>query len=77
MLWEEYQLEGYNKDNTVILDDYDEVYNTQPDNCIIAAPFEFDDDNSENDTYLLDLQKSLRKIKVGKPAKIINQELQT
>ncbi len=38
MLWDVYQIDGYTKDNTIILDDYDEVFKTQEDNCIIAIP---------------------------------------
>jgi len=75
MFWDEYKLEGYTKDNTVIIDDYDEVYKTQPDNCIIAVPFEFDKDGSEKDTYLKDLQHSLSTMQKGQPAKGINNSL--
>lgn len=63
LLFEDFELEGYNKNNTVIIDDYDEVYKTQPDNCIIAVPFEFTDDNSENDDFLMKLQPELEKLK--------------
>lgn len=59
MLWDIYELKGYNKDNTVILDDYNEVHLTQPSNTIIAHPFEFTSSGSENDTFLIDLQQHL------------------
>lgn len=75
MLWDEYHIPGYNKDNTVIIDDYDEVYKTQKDNCIIAAPFEFTNDGSENDDYLKRLQPELVKITKNiksKPANDVN-----
>ena len=75
MLWDEYKLPGFNRRNTVILDDYDEVHNTQPDNCIIAAPFEFNEDGSENDTYLKKLQQSLSTMRQGKLAKGVNSSL--
>jgi len=84
MLWDAdaYKLSGYNSTNTVIIDDYDEVYKTQPGNCIIAKPFEFTDDNSENDKYLFHLQKGLKKMKqkicsnqTSEPAKDVNQYL--
>ena len=77
MLWDVYKIEGYNKDNTVILDDYDEVHQTQPDNCIIAKPFEFEDDNSHKDNYLKNLTKELKNIQQGKPAVNINNSLST
>ena len=59
MLWDEYNLPGFSKNNTVILDDYDEVHETQPNNCIIAEPFEFTNAGSENDNYLIKLEHSL------------------
>lgn len=51
-LWDIFRLPGYSKDTTVILDDYDEVLNTQPGNCIVALPFEFATEGSEDDTFL-------------------------
>lgn len=75
MFWDEYKLAGYNKDNTVIIDDYDEVYETQPNNCIVAAPFEFIKDGSDKDKYLKDLQKSLSSMKDGEPAKGVNKSM--
>jgi hypothetical protein len=75
MIWDEYKIDGYTKNNTVIIDDYDEVFNTQPNNCIIAKPFEFTNDNSENDTYLRDLTNALKNIKSGQPAVNVNKQL--
>jgi hypothetical protein len=78
MLWDEYKIPGYNKNNTLIIDDYDEVYETQPNNCIIAAPFEFSSQDSENDEYLYKLQTALQKTsKSGKLAKKINKTLKS
>jgi hypothetical protein len=64
MLWKTYKFGKFNKHNTVILDDYDEVYNTQPNNCIIAKPFEFLDEDSEKDMFLIDLIPELEKLKL-------------
>jgi TFIIF-interacting CTD phosphatase-like protein len=62
MLWDIYKIKGYNKDNTIIIDDYDEVYNIQKDNCIfVVPPFNFLSDNSENDRFLKDLIQKLKK----------------
>jgi TFIIF-interacting CTD phosphatase-like protein len=55
LLWKVYKFNKFNKYNTLIIDDYDEVYETQPNNCIIAKPFEFLDKESEKDRFLLDL----------------------
>lgn len=79
ILWEDYKIEGYDKNNTVIIDDYDEVYKTQPDNCIISPPFEFSKEGSENDDYLKRLEAELVKLIKNppseKPAVQINKSL--
>lgn len=62
-LGEVFKLPKYKLDNTIILDDYDEVYNTQPKNCIIAHPFEFNKSGSENDDFLVKLQPQLETLK--------------
>lgn len=83
MIWDIYKIPGYTKDNTVILDDYDEVHETQENNCIIAVPFEFMDDGSENDDFLQLLQPELEKMKrrigegKGRPARKVNRALGT
>lgn len=79
VLWEDYKIPGYSKDNTVILDDYDEVYKTQKNNCIIAHPFEFINKDSENDDFLSRLQPELLKLKRTKSDKLadnINKALE-
>jgi TFIIF-interacting CTD phosphatase-like protein len=64
MLWEKYKLMGYSEKNTVILDDFkDDVHKSQPNNCIIAKPFEFFEENSENDQFLIDLIPQLENMK--------------
>lgn len=81
MLWDVYKLEGYNKNNTFILDDYDEVYDTQPERCIISPAFEFREKGSENDTFLRDLPTRLENMKMriikGKknPLKVVNVDV--
>ena len=69
LLWDTFKLSGYTKENTVILDDYDEVYKTQPENCIIVVPFEFNKDNSDSDNFFNKLMPQMRilneKIKSG------------
>ena len=71
ILWNYYKLPEYNENNTVILDDYTEdVYNNQKQNCIIAKPFEFKDDNSHKDKFLKDLQHKLRNTVLKNPEKL-------
>ena len=65
MLWDIYKLNGFSEKNTVIIDDYKkDVHKCQPNNCIIAPPFEFTKDNSENDTFLKDIIPELDKMKL-------------
>ena len=59
LLWDDYKLDGFSKDNTFIIDDYDEVYETQPENCIAVFPFNFTDKGNENDPQLSKLRKQL------------------
>ncbi len=62
MLWEVFDLEGYNEKKVVILDDLPEVHKNNPSNHIKAKPFKFTDKGSENDTFLRDLQPKLAKM---------------
>jgi TFIIF-interacting CTD phosphatase-like protein len=64
MLWDIYKIRECTKQNTVILDDYDEVYNTQINNCIIAKPFYFTNEKSEKDRFLVDLIPELEKMRI-------------
>jgi TFIIF-interacting CTD phosphatase-like protein len=81
IIWDDYKIDGYCKNTTVILDDYDEVYKTQPNNCILVSPFKFTDDESEADIHLLEIKSSLenmiKDIKNGKekPASDVNKKL--
>jgi TFIIF-interacting CTD phosphatase-like protein len=73
MLSEIYKLPNYSNENTFIIDDYNEVYETQPENCIIAPEFQFTKHGSENDTFLKDLIPLLKKGKID--SKKINKKL--
>lgn len=79
LLWDTFKLSGYSKENTVILDDYDEVQNTQPGNCLVAVPFEFNKDGSEADDFLEKLLPQVRslneKIKAGESISGIVEEI--
>lgn len=80
ILWELYKITGYSPENTVIIDDYDEVYNTQKNNCIVALPFEFTDSNSDVDSYLEKLEENLENYRnspnVSKLVKKTNKHIQ-
>jgi TFIIF-interacting CTD phosphatase-like protein len=58
---EVFNIPGYdNADKCVIFDDYHEVKESQPDNCILAEPFEFRDKDSESDVFLQKVTKELQ-----------------
>ncbi len=63
VLWDIYNIPGYSKEDTVIIDDNSEVFETQRGNCIIAEPFIFSEDDSEEDNYLDRLIPQLVKMK--------------
>jgi TFIIF-interacting CTD phosphatase-like protein len=84
MLWDIHKLPGYSEKNTVIIDDYkSDVHKCQPNNCIIAPPFEFTKEGSENDTFLKEIIPQLDKMKARieegnkELATPINVELET
>ena len=53
MLWDNYNLDGYSKDNTIIMDDHPIVYKTQTENCIFMDPFQITAANiDERDDFL-------------------------
>ena len=61
-LWDIWKLPGYHEKNTLILDDYDEVQNTQPGNCIVALPFTFFKKGSSKDKFLPSVKIHLEEI---------------
>jgi TFIIF-interacting CTD phosphatase-like protein len=73
MLWDYFCMVGYSRDNTMILDDYDDVYNTQKNNCIIAEPFEFSKSDSFQDKFLSRLVTELRDSKDKKVQDLVDR----
>jgi hypothetical protein len=63
MLWDEFKLDGYTAENTVILDDYGEVRAIQPLNCIPAYPFDFFKRGSSDDQFLRKVQEALPSVR--------------
>jgi TFIIF-interacting CTD phosphatase-like protein len=55
-----------------IFDDNEDVYNCQPDKCLIAKPFFFTEKGSENDDYL---KQVIRLLKKGEKVKKMNKKL--
>jgi len=60
MLWELYKIPGRNDSNTIILDDYIEVYNTQKGNCVAVKEFCYFNNKSEEDDLLLKIMELLK-----------------
>ena len=77
ILWEKYKLKKYNSQNTFIIDDYDKVYNNQPNNCIIATPFEFTNEESEKDDFFTRLKPLIKTINKNNSVSIINKKMKT
>jgi TFIIF-interacting CTD phosphatase-like protein len=80
IIWDLYKLPGYSKYNTIIIDDYSEVYETQPNNCFLIEPFNFKDNNSHKDKHLLTLQDGLAKLlenkkKTNSPAEELRKHI--
>jgi TFIIF-interacting CTD phosphatase-like protein len=60
IIWDTFKIKNYNKDNTLIIDDNEQVFKTQPNNCIkVLPPFELKNKNSSDDTFLKKLQQQL------------------
>ena len=45
MLWKTYKIDGYNDNNTIIIDDNNEVFSAQTKNCIHKTHFKFQNKN--------------------------------
>lgn len=61
MLYKHYKHPGIRHDNVFILDDHPRVHNTQPSKCILMYPFQIDDEESNNDNFLEQLEHELEK----------------
>lgn len=63
LLRNKYKLKNYNKYNTIIIDDYSEVFKTQPKNCIPAIEFSIFSYDMSEDTFLKDIIPILEEYK--------------
>lgn len=52
MLYDVFRLPGYDRSNTIIIDDLIDVYKCQPSNCINIKAFNFFESQSDKDTTL-------------------------
>ena len=67
-----FKINDFINDDTFIFDDNEEVYDSQPERCLIAKPFNFADEGSENDNYL---QQVINQLKTRKSIKNMNKKL--
>lgn len=63
LLWDGINIPGLTSDNTLIIDDLNDVTEIQPKNSIKIHPFEFKDEGSENDKDLERVRNILENIK--------------
>ena len=61
VLWEIYKLPGYNKKNTIIIDDLKEIFEIQKKNCINIKPFYFIEENSNTDDEFKKVKEKLER----------------
>jgi TFIIF-interacting CTD phosphatase-like protein len=61
MIWD--TIPGYNKYNSVLIDDLETTYHLQPRNVIQAIPFRFDNKQPENDKFLMYLAEYIDELK--------------
>lgn len=71
ILKDNFHLLQFSTDNTVIVDDLNEVQKSQPSNCIVAPEFIFTNGNPEKDDFLQRLTGILRE-KMGNAGNIQN-----
>jgi len=62
LIYDVFELPGYDKDNTIIIDDLNEVYECQPKNCINIKAFEILDNGSEKDKELEKVKEKIKAI---------------
>jgi TFIIF-interacting CTD phosphatase-like protein len=66
LLWEDFNMDGYTRENTVIIDDYNKVYNTNSkknNNCYKIKPFIYKSKNSIYDNELENVKKYIEEMK--------------
>ena len=59
LIFNDFKLEGFHPDNTLIIDDRKDVKSCQPNNAIHIKAFEILDEGSENDNVLEDIRRQI------------------
>lgn len=60
LIFDSFRIEGFNRDNTIIIDDRKDVWKCQPDNAIHIKKFEILEDGSEHDDELTQLREEIK-----------------
>lgn len=63
LLWDTFKLLNYNEDNTIIIDDNDDVISSNPKNSIQIEQFDVKNKNSQKDKELEKIREKLEKLK--------------
>jgi hypothetical protein len=66
LLWEDFNMSGYTKENTVIIDDYNRVYNTNKkkgNTCYKIKPFIYTSKKSVEDKELDNVKNYIEEMK--------------
>jgi TFIIF-interacting CTD phosphatase-like protein len=81
LLWEDYNLHHLTPVNTMIIDDYSDVYNIQKGNCVIAEEWDVTKPKSDECDFLLrmiqELEKNFLNSSRKNPANKINKNLKS
>jgi hypothetical protein len=62
LIYEKFMIPGYTKENTFIIDDLNKVKKINNEQCIAIKEFEFEYNNSDKDTGLLEVSTILEKM---------------
>ena len=66
LLWEDFNMQGYSKENSLIIDDYIKVYKTnnkKKNNCYKIKPFIYKEKKSDEDNELENVKKYIEEMK--------------
>lgn len=65
MIWNDFNIKGYDETNTIIIDDKEELLDRQPDNVLNCYPYDIMEDKSDDDVDLKRIIKEIEKRNIG------------
>ncbi len=63
LVWDDFQVDGFSPENTVIIDDLKKVKKINGENCLAVIPFEFTKDGADKDEDLKRIKERLEEFK--------------